>query len=82
MAYDMYEEPVGSKRGKMPRSTVTVLMLGSVALLLCSASALVGGLLLGAVLFQSGGTFNSGPAIELAPPAPPMPTMVPPESPM
>jgi hypothetical protein len=80
MAYDMYEEPVSSKRSKMPRSTVTVLALGSVALLLCSASALVGGLLLGAVLFQSGGTFNSGPVIEIAPDAPRAPTMVPPES--
>lgn len=73
----MYEEPVSAGRKRMPRSTMMVLVLGSFALLLCTASALVGGVLLGALVFQSNGSTNSE-AIEIAPPAPLAPTIVPP----
>lgn len=73
----MYEEPVSSKGKRMPRSTMMVLVLGSFALLLCTASALVGGVFLGALVFQSNG-FTNSEAIEIAPPAPLAPTIVPP----
>lgn len=89
MAYDMYEEPVGSKRTKMPRSTVMVVLLGTIALCLCTASALVGGLFVGVVVAQGGGFGNERPArdtFEFAPdlrvtptPVASMPTVPPPD---
>ncbi len=76
----MFEEPVSSPGKGMPRSTMMVMALGSVALLLCTASALVGGVFLGAVVFQTGGFSNNGPVIEYPAGAPMAPTMVRPES--
>lgn len=73
----MDEEPVYSRGKGIPRSTMMVLVLGSVALLLCTASALVGGVFLGAVVFQSNGFTNSEAAGEGEPAAPIAPTMVP-----
>jgi hypothetical protein len=70
----MDEEPVSPKGKKMPRSTMMVMVLGSFALLLCTASALVGGVFLGAVLFQGNGFMTNGESIELAPAAPVAPT--------
>lgn len=72
----MYEEPVSGGGKRMPRSTMMVLVLGSFALLLCTASALVGGVLLGALMFQSNGSTNSE-AIEIAPYPPFAPTAPP-----
>jgi hypothetical protein len=73
----MYEEAVSSRGKKMPRSTWMVIILGSFALLLCTASALVGGVFVGIIVSQRGGESYSGDSM----PAPHRidPTVVPPD---
>lgn len=73
----MYEEAVSSRGKKMPRSTWMVMILGSFALLLCTASALVGGIFVGIIVSQRGGETHSGDSMSL--PHQIDPTVVPPD---